>query len=360
MTTTASAAAASAGTFLELPGVLPQFIDGNRSRSIVCGLDPHEYDRVTAGLGSLHEWLPAFRAAGERHLRAAEGFAADGRAVSAGEAFRTAARWFHCATFLPLADHARTVATAREADEAMRRAFGYLDPGAVRIEGEGFAGWLRRPVDSPARPRVVVVVPGLNSGKEEFHAVDEALLRRGVATFSFDGPGQGALVGTAPEAGYHRVVARVIDALASRPDLDTAPGVGLIGLSLGGFHAIRTAAHDPRVLATAAISGPYRLDWAELPLFVKETLTVRSKSPAAAREFVDRIDLTGSVARVAGPLRVVEGGQDVTPGVVPAERAAREAPHGDLLLIPHGDHLLCNAQADWLPSTADWLAGHLG
>ncbi|MFI1377803.1 alpha/beta hydrolase [Embleya sp. NPDC020886] len=349
----------SGTTVFELPAFLPQFAAGNRSRVIVCGLDPFEYDRVVGGLDTLRDWLPAFRRVGETYRAAGERYAADGHIVSAGDAFRTAARWLHCATFPPLADHTRTIAAAREADAAMGRAFAYLDPGATRIEGEGFAGWLRRPVGATGPARVVVVVPGLNSGKEEFHAVDEALLRRGVATFSFDGPGQGVLVDTAPRADYHRVVGRVIDALATRTDLDTGAGVGLIGMSLGGFYAILTAAHEPRVAATVAVSGPYRLDWAELPLFVRETLTVRTGSVGAAEEFVRGVDLAGIASGIGTPLWVVEGGDDVTPGVLPAELAAHEAPLGELLVLPHGDHLLCNAQSGWLPDTADRLVDRL-
>ncbi|WP_237534511.1 hypothetical protein [Streptomyces sp. SID3343] len=152
-------------SFLDLPDALPQFVEGNRSRVIAAGLDPYEYERVTAGLASLYAWLPAFRAVGAEYRRTARRYAAGGHGVSAGEAYRSAARWFHCATFLPHPDHAATVAAAGAADDAMRQAFALLDPGALRIEGEGFVGWLRRPA-GVERPAVVVVVPGLNSGKE--------------------------------------------------------------------------------------------------------------------------------------------------------------------------------------------------
>jgi dienelactone hydrolase len=346
-------------SFLDRPGALPQFIEGNRSRVIAAGLDPYEYERVTAGLASLYAWLPTFRAVGAEHRRVAERYAAGGHGVSAGEAYRTAAHWLHCATFLPHPDHAATVAAAGEADDAMRHAFAHLDPGAVRIEGEGFVGWLRRPV-GVERPAVVVAVPGLNSGKEEFHAVDDALLRRGVATLLLDGPGQGALVGIAPSTEYHEVVGRAVDALEPYADLDTAAGVGLIGLSLGGYYAALTAARDPRIRAAALISGPYRLDWDQLPPFVTETLIVRTKSLGAAREFARRVDLSDVAGRITAPVRVVEGGTDVTPGVTNAAAVARESARGRLVVVPHGDHLLGNASAAWLPSTADWFADLLG
>ncbi|WP_329520091.1 alpha/beta hydrolase family protein [Spirillospora sp. NBC_01491] len=336
-------------SFLDLPGIVPAFVEGNRSRAAGAGLDPYGYDRVTSGLASLHDWPDAFRQMGREHLARA-GNAASGR--SAGEHYRDAARWFHFAVLLPHPDRDAACEAAQESDRAMARALEILDPGARRVEGPGFAGWLRRPAaDGPEDGDVptVVVVPGLDSSKEEFHGVVEALLSRGAAVFAMDGPGQGVLaVTSAPEAAYHRVLGRVIDALG-------VPEVAVIGLSLGGFYAAESAAYEPRVRTTATVSGPYRLDWDGLAPFVTETLAQRSGGVEPAREFVRAIDLTGAAGRITGPLLVVDGGQDVIPGAVNGAPLARTAPQGEYLLVPHGDHLLGNARTDWLPATADRL-----
>jgi len=339
-------------TFFDVPGILPEFVALNRSRTSGAGLDPFEYDRVTAPLTSLYDWPAALRDQALAHRAAAVSYETEGRTVSAGEAYRVATRWFHCAVLLPHPDREFTAQAAREADEAMGRALAHLDPTAVRLAGEGFTGRLRRP--AAANGSTVIVIPGLDSSKEEFHDVTEALLRRGTAVFSMDGPGQGVLAATTVvEADYQRVVSRVIDALG-------LPEVGVIGMSLGGYYAAVSAAHEPRIRAAAAVSGPFRLTWEKLPPFVTDTLTQRAGSIDAAREFAGRVDLRDVAARIACPLRVVEGGTDDTPGVAPAERLAADAPRGELLLVPHGDHLLGNARADWLPSTADWLVGALG
>lgn len=128
---------------------------------------------------------------------------------------------------------------------------------------------------------------------------------------------------------------------------------------MGGYYAALGAAHEPRIAATAAVSGPYRLVWEELNTYVAQTLTQRAKGEEAAREFTGKADLTGVAARIPGPLLVVDGGQDSIPGVVGGEQLARQAPHGEYLLVPHGDHLVGNARAQWLPATADWLAARL-
>ncbi|MFG3494911.1 alpha/beta hydrolase family protein [Streptomyces sp. NPDC047928] len=349
---------------LDLPGALGRFTALNRSRAAGAGLDLFAYDRVTAALGSLYDWPEAFRAEGRARLAAADAYAADGNRVSAGDACRHAARWFHCATLLPHPDGDLLARAAAEADGAMRRALALLEPDAVRVEGAGFAGWLRRPEQTARgarRPGVVVVVPGLDSGKEEFHGVAEELLRRGVAVLAMDGPGQGVLAGAEPPTpDYPRVLGEAIDALEgdAGTGLDTTR-LALIGMSLGGYYAAMGAAYDSRVRAAATVSGPYRLIWEELPQFVVETLTERAGSVAEAEKFVRRIDLRGVAERIACPLRVVDGGQDVIPGVVGGAALARAVPHGTRQLVPHGDHLLGNARADWLPATADWLAARV-
>ncbi|WP_327412306.1 alpha/beta fold hydrolase [Streptomyces sp. NBC_01233] len=67
------------------------------------------------------------------------------------------------------------------------------------------------------------------------------------------------------------------------------------------------------------------------------------------------MDLAALAPRIAVPLLVVDGDQDVIPGVTNGEHLARLAPHGTYLSVPHGDHLLGNARPDWLPHLSDHL-----
>ncbi|WOI62522.1 alpha/beta hydrolase family protein [Streptomyces fradiae] len=371
--------------FLDQPDVLAPFVAGNRSRAFGAGLDPFAYERVTDGLRSLYDWPAAFRAEGDRLLSAAEEHTARGRAVSAGAALRGAARWLHFSTLLPHPDRQAMNRAARAADRAMHRALALTEPSAERVEGASFAGWLRRPAGAGASGGtadvapaggavavrggrvaagepvpVVVVVPGLDSAKEEFHAVAGALLARGVAVCSVDGPGQGVMAAVrAPRADFQHVLGEVLDSVAGRPDVDVSRA-GVLGLSLGGYYASVSAAYEPRLRAAVAVSGPYRLEWDGLPLFVRDTLAGRCGSVAAAREFAGRVDLTDAAPRVDRPLLVVEGGTDDIPGVTGGTALAAAVRDATLLTVPHGDHLLGNCRPDWLPRTADWLADRLG
>jgi pimeloyl-ACP methyl ester carboxylesterase len=318
-----------------------EFAAAQWTRATGAGVDPHEYRRVTDGLTSVTDWGPSFRATGRAYLQRAEDA---GSSLSAGEYLLTAARWFHLATLAPYAEAPRA---AVEADHALSRAFAVLEPGARRVSGDGFTGWLRGPADGRG---TVVVVPGLDSAKEEFLDLASALLARGLAVFAMDGPGQGVLAAaTSLRPDYERVVGRVVDALG-------VARVGIVGLSLGGYFAARTAALEPRVAAVATVSGPFRLDWEELPPPVRDIMIRRAGGADAARDFAHHVDLAGLAPRIAAPLLVVDGGRDVIPGVTNGASLARLAPLGGYLSVPHGDHLLGNARPDWLPHLGDHMA----
>ncbi|MCA6093433.1 alpha/beta hydrolase [Streptomyces sp. SCA3-4] len=323
------------------PETAAAFAAAQWTRATGAGVDPHEYRRVTDGLASVADWGPSFLRTGHAHLKRAEDA---GSSVSAGEHLLTAARWFHLATLAPYAEAHRAAA---EADRAVGRALAVLEPQARRVSGEGFTGWLRGPADAPG---TVVVVPGLDSAKEEFLGLVSALLARGLAVFAMDGPGQGVLAGTTVlRPDYEQVVGRVVDALG-------VARIGLVGLSLGGYFAARTAALEPRVAAVATVSGPFRLDWDELPPPVRDIMARRTGGADAARAFAHHVDLAALAPRIAAPLLVVDGGADVIPGVTNGGPLARLAPHGTYLSVPHGDHLLGNARPDWLPRLGDHIA----
>src|SRR5215472_11964872 len=158
------------------------------------GVDPGDFSRVTAGIESWKEWLGAWRDNGDLHAGLARDAAERGRLRTAGEAWIRAAVSYHFGKFVWMLDMDAHDAVAGQAVEAMYRGLDLLDPSAERIEipfgGVAMVGNLRKPpgVD---RPPLVLLIAGLDSTKEEFFAVENTFLARGLATFSLDGPGQG-------------------------------------------------------------------------------------------------------------------------------------------------------------------------
>src|SRR5260370_39938612 len=102
------------------------------------------------------------------------------------------------------------------------------------------AGVLRRPAGSGPHP-LVILIPGLDSAKEEFRPTEDMFLSRGIATLSVDGPGQGeAEYDLAIRPGWEVPGAVIVDALKGLPGID--PGrIGIGGLSPGGSYASRGA-----------------------------------------------------------------------------------------------------------------------
>jgi 2,6-dihydroxypseudooxynicotine hydrolase len=210
---------------------------------------------------------------------------------------------------------------------------------------------------------VVIMIPGLDSVKEELQATAEHMLRRGLAVIAIDGPGQGEAEYEFPiEPAYERVVTAVADYLKGRDDVDP-DRIGVFGVSLGGYYAARSAAYEPRVRAAVELAGPYRfdLDWDTLPGQTRATFQHRSgaASQAEARERAAALTLEDAAARITCPLLVVHGGRDRLIPAYHAERLAREAPGAELMLYPDGSHGVTNHAFESRAAMADWLAGHL-
>jgi 2,6-dihydroxypseudooxynicotine hydrolase len=228
---------------------------------IANGVDFNDFVRTTSALSHWDEWLDAWCAtAGVHHSLAVEARGA-GRLQSAGEAFLRAAVSYHFAKFVWVIDPERNRRATEAAVRALYDAHALLDPTAERIEAELDGGVvvanLRRPTDGALAAPLVVLIPGLDSTKEEFYLWESVFLRRGMATLSLDGPGQGETGLRMPiRHDYEVAVAVILDAVAEFGGLDLER-VGAAGVSLGGYYVVRAAAFEPRLRAVAGVSGPY-------------------------------------------------------------------------------------------------------
>ncbi len=240
---------------------------------------------------------------------------------------------------------------------ALREAYRLLDPLAERVEipfeGTKMVGNLRRPAGAE-RPPLVLLLPGLDSTKEEFFSWENVFLHRGLATFSLDGPGQGETGYTTHiHPNYEVAVAAALDAL------DWDGPVGLAGVSLGGYYAPRAAAFEPRVRAAAGVSGPFNFGevWDARPSLTKETFQHHSgaSSPEEAREKAFELSLEGVAERVEQPLLVVTGKRDRLVGWDESKKIADAAPNATWVLYEEGNHVCNNIPYKYRPLVADWL-----
>ncbi len=108
------------------------------------------------------------------------------------------------------------------------------------------------------RPRGAVLVHGgFDSLIEEFFAIWQRIAEAGFDVVAFEGPGQGgarALGGLTFDHDWEKPVAAVVDHFG----LESA---GLVGISMGGYWALRAAGREPRI--DRVVSWPPVYDWLE-------------------------------------------------------------------------------------------------
>jgi pimeloyl-ACP methyl ester carboxylesterase len=335
-------------------------------RFITMGVDYNDFIRTTARIESWAQWLPAWSELADEHLARAREAEAMGRERSAGEAYLHAALCLHFGKFVWMLDAGAHRNATERSIEALYDAHRFLDPSAERIEasldGVPLAANLRRPA-GVARPPLVLLIPGLDSTKEEFFHHENVFLVRGMATLSMDGPGQGETgFGLVIRPDYEVAVAAVLSTLGGRDDLDL-DRVGAVGVSLGGYYAPRAAAFEPRIRALAAISGPYEFaeQWDSLPPLTREAFIVKSgaRDEQEGRERARALSLRGVAAEIRQPALFVTGGLDRIVPWQQTERAAREAPNATFVLFEHGSHVCSNVPYLYRPLMADWMAEQL-
>jgi 2,6-dihydroxypseudooxynicotine hydrolase len=160
------------------------------------GTDYGDFAATIKRIKRWDDWCREWGATARRYEDVARQAEGDGLAQTAGGAWRRAALAWHWGKFVFVDHPAQQRAAHERAVDCYRRGAATLDPPArlVRVPyaGTTLAAWLRVPVRATsAAPPVVIMVPGLDSTKEELQATAGYFLARGLATIAVDGPGQG-------------------------------------------------------------------------------------------------------------------------------------------------------------------------
>ena len=337
-------------------------------RFVSNGVPLTDFEEVTAGIERWEDWCRAWSARGAVHEELGRTALADGCGLSAGEHLTRAAVCYHFSKFVFVVDYAQMKAAHRKAVECRNLALPLLRPPGERVaipyQGKHLYGNLRKP-GGVSRPPLLVMCMGLDSTKEEMDSNESVFLDRGMATLTFDGPGQGEGEYDFGIRGDYEVAAKaVLDFAAGRSDIDSAR-IGIWGVSLGGYYAPRAAAFDKRIKACISLSGPF--EWAEfydrLPELTRNTFLVRAKcrTPAEARAHAATLSLKDVAKNITCPLFVVAGKLD---GIVPwqeSEKLAASA-SGPVVrcFIEDGNHVANNRGYRYRTQSADWMAQCLG
>jgi 2,6-dihydroxypseudooxynicotine hydrolase len=179
---------------------------------------------------------------------------------------------------------------------------------------------------------------------------------------AFDGPGQGEMffqVRFRPD--FEQFTSAVVDYIQTRPEVDPQR-IGVLGRSLGGYLAVRSAAFDHRFRACVAWGALNDLrHWDRIPELTRAGFTYIAglEDQAQAREFYwNAVSLEGVAGKLACPLYVLHGARDtVLPGdhVERLRAAARRVPQ-TIVVEKEGNHCCHNLYPVVRPRMADWLA----
>jgi hypothetical protein len=345
-------------------------IAGLAPRLLGHGVAYGDFQRTTATIRVWQDWLPAWVTAAEEHLDVAARAVAAGHDRTAGEAFVRGAIYLHFAKFLSTDDPDRYRAVTEQSVAVLRAGLSRLDRSFVRLEVpfgvDQIVANVRRPTSmgdagGDQRRPFVVLVPGLDSTKEELSAWEADFLTRGLATVAMDGPGQGEAGFRNPlRFDYEAAVAALLDRLGGRADLGLEPErAGIIGVGMGGYYASRSAAFEPRIKAVGVIGGPYRFGRMPPLVRAKFLFSAGTRDEARAAALAARFSLDGIAERIRQPYLVIHGGRDAVMAPEEMERHAKAAARGEFVLYPTGSTACQSVGHLVRPRLADWLAEQL-
>jgi 2,6-dihydroxypseudooxynicotine hydrolase len=344
----------------------------NANRMVADGIPYPDYTAamasVEAGGTTWFDWWDAraseYEEAGERALD-------DGHERSAGEWLWLASMSAHYGQYMWFHEPERREAGQRRKTDLYDRAAPYVYPAGERVElpfdGVTIPGFLRLPDGGgDGRVPVVMLIGGLESTKEESFLFENLCLERGLATFAFDGPGQGEMFferKLMPD--FERYTSAVVDALERRPELDP-DRIAVLGRSLGGYYAVRSAACEPRIKACVAWGvcfGMFEFD--RLPEHTREALMYVSgytDDPDAGRRYVEEaLDLSDVIGNDMCPVYAQHGARDRLFSMAHVEALERGLTNTSLVVDveEEGDHCCHNMPTLTRPRMADWLADRL-
>jgi 2,6-dihydroxypseudooxynicotine hydrolase len=338
----------------------------NSGRMISDGVPVHDLQRAIWQVRRLDDWFEFWAETGERYEVLGEEALARASEVSAGEWFWHASLSFHYAQFMWFHDPVLREHGQRRKVELYNRAAPYLVPpgrrAEIRVDQSTVPGFLRLPEGTPPSRGwpCVLLIGGLESTKEESYRFENLCLRRGLATFAFDGPGQGEMFFEVKlQHEFERWTSSVVDWLEQQDAIDRSR-LAVLGRSLGGYYALRSGAADVRLRAVVAWGFFHDMDDFEtMPEHTKQGFLYVSND--SKEHLLAALDLSDVATDLRVPTLLLNGRHDP---IFPERQMKRtiaalaNAPK-TVEIEPDGDHCCHNMGHVVRARMADWLAREL-
>jgi hypothetical protein len=277
---------------------------------------------------SFDAWVAGWREAALRAEELAVGFARSNETAAAGRASLRAWNYYRAAEFAVMPQGSGEQAglyrdSLRCFDKWRTYCRHFSEQIAIPYEGTTLPGYFFRAGDQEGIPRATIVLNGGGDGAGEemfFLGGGPQALGYGFNLLVFHGPGQRGALHQDPRLcfrhDWEKVLGPVLDYCQTRPDVAMA-GLGVYGVSLGGFLVPRAAAFEKRIKAVAvnAILPNYYRHWIDEALEQAPGIfsgILASRMAAFSADDWDR--LTDRVARKRADARFVFSLMDWTNG----------------------------------------------
>ncbi|MDG2313260.1 MAG: alpha/beta hydrolase [Alphaproteobacteria bacterium] len=328
------------------------------------GVDTNDVLRVHRQVSGWNDWPCAWAEMGDNYISLAKSRKADGYHFSTGEALLRASLAYHCGQIVAFNTPELKAELQQRKVSAFREAAPLLLPPAERLEiafkNLKIPGFLRLPKEANTPVPCVLLVPGLDSTKEDFNTISEMCIQRGLASFAFDGPGQGEVHKDAfLEEGYENCILAVFESVSQRPEIDSKR-IGTLGRSLGGYYVMRAAASNKEIAATVVFGGTYDLsDFPNMPFLIRDGFrhATGAKSEKEALSLMGKATLDDCITTIKTPTLVVHGKRDQIFNWKQAKRIVDSLTgQATLALDEDGVHCCHNHAFQYRTYMIDWLS----
>src|SRR5271156_4444114 len=246
-------------------------------------------NRITSG--DYEGWYNEWNATAERISAEADAQLAAGHRVSARDGYLRAANYFRTSEFFLHGNHEdpRIYSAYKRSIRAYKLSASLFDPPILPVEipyeNTTLPGYFHRVDESDQKRPLLIMHSGFDGSAEELHGEGaRAGIERGYNILAFDGPGQYGPIHRERlpfRPDWEEVVTPVVDFAVKLPGVDTAK-IALMGVSFGGYLALRAAAFEKRIAAVIANDGVYDYGAANLSAVPGEqraamALAVRAK-----------------------------------------------------------------------------------
>ncbi len=337
---------------------MPRFMANN--------VDYNDLQRIQANMTTWDDWCRAWSEMGAEHEALAEVAMTTGHHRTAMQAYKRAAIYYHFGNAIFYRDTVQKEAAHQKKVECFAKAAPLFDPPSQRLEipfeDTTLPAYYRVPAGPGPHPCVIMVC-GLDSVKEQETEWEDELLARGMATLSFDGPGQGEMWARMRlRLDFEASVIAIVDYLSAQPEID-ANRIGLLGHSMGGYFGARAAAGEPRLAAAVLIAGFFSpRNWDKMSIFSKTGLQhlFGVETEVEARELAAQLTLADVAGNIKCPILIMHGTKDT---LIPADDAhqlaeAVNCPY-ELVIYEGGNHVMNNFVYKMRPQAVDWLYDRL-